>query len=186
MSDEDEADRFTAVFRRYHSRILAYALRRTDEGSAEDVVAETFTAAWRHIGWLPDEPLPWLYRTAHNCLANQRRSSRRQVRLAGRVADHLATADLDVPDHSAGVVEEADLRVALAALPPRDREALLLVSWEGLDHRAAAYVTGCSPTAFKVRAHRARKRLGALLDTGGTTPADAAVPVRTHRPRESR
>jgi RNA polymerase sigma-70 factor (ECF subfamily) len=89
MSDEDEADRFTVVFRRYHARVLAYAKRRTDEGQAEDVVAETFTAAWRHIGRPPDDPLPWLYRTAHNCLANQRRSARRQLRLAGRVAGHL-------------------------------------------------------------------------------------------------
>src|SRR3954463_14728138 len=145
MSDEDDADRFTAVFRRYHPRILAYALRRADEGHAEDVVAETFTAAWRHIGRLPDDPLAWLYRTAHNCLANQRRSSRRQLRLAGRVAGHLATATVDIPDHSAGVVEGAHLRAALAALPPNDREALLLVSWEGLDHHTAAYVTGCSP-----------------------------------------
>ena len=184
MSDEDEADRFTAVFRRCHPRILAYALRRTDEGHAEDVVAETFTAAWRHIARLPEDPLPWLYRTAHNCMANQRRSTRRQLRLAGRIADHLATATVNVPDHSAGVVEEANLRAALAALPPKDREALLLVSWEGLDHRTAAYVTGCSPTAFKVRAHRARKRLGALLDTDSPTPA--AAPVQTHRSKESR
>jgi RNA polymerase sigma factor (sigma-70 family) len=186
MSDEDETDRFTAVFRRYHPRILAYALRRADEGHAEDVVAETFTAAWRHIGRLPDDPLPWLYRTAHNCLANQRRSTRRQLRLAGRVADHLATATVNVPDHSASVVEEAHLRAALATLPPKDREALLLVSWEGLDHHTAAYVTGCSPTAFKVRAHRARKRLGALLDADSATPGDTAVPVRTHRSKESR
>lgn len=185
MSDEDEADRFTAVFRRYHPRILAYALRRADEGHAEDIVAETFTAAWRHIGGLPEDPLPWLYRTAHNCLANQRRSSRRQLRLAGRVAGDLATSTADIPDHSAGVVEEAHLRAALAALAPKDREALLLVSWEGLDHHTAAYVTGCSPAAFKVRAHRARKRLGALLGDSAM-PADTATGVRTHPSKDLR
>ncbi|WP_433173261.1 RNA polymerase sigma factor [Actinoallomurus sp. CA-150999] len=186
MSDEDEADRFTALFRRYHARILAYALRRTEEGHAEDVVAETFTAAWRHIGRLPDDPLPWLYRTAHNCLANQRRSVRRQVRLAGRVAGHLAAGHLEVPDHATGVVEDVQLRAALAELAPRDRETLLLLSWEGLDHRSAAYVTGCSVTAFKVRAHRARKRLAALLDGPPVRGSAAPAAVRTQRSEESR
>ncbi|GAA4627162.1 hypothetical protein GCM10023196_038280 [Actinoallomurus vinaceus] len=186
MSDEDEADRFTAVFRRYHARILAYALRRTDEGHAEDVVAETFTAAWRHIGRLPDDPLPWLYRTAHNCLANQRRSVRRQLRLAGRVAGHLTAGDTEVPDHATGVVEDVHLRAALSELAPRDRETLLLLSWEGLDNRTAAYVTGCSVTAFKVRAHRARKRLAALLDAAPVRSAAAPAAVRTQRSEESR
>jgi RNA polymerase sigma-70 factor (ECF subfamily) len=81
----EEADRFTTLFRRHHRHVLAYVLRRTDEARAEDVVAETFTAAWRHIDRLPDDPLPWLYRTAHNCLGNDRRSMRRRERLVGRL-----------------------------------------------------------------------------------------------------
>ncbi|MFG2006077.1 RNA polymerase sigma factor [Spirillospora sp. NPDC048911] len=153
MNDEE---RFTALFRRHHTQVLAYALRRTDAARAEDVVAETFAAAWRHIGRLPEEPLPWLYRTAANRLANERRSSARQARVAGRVARQ---GEGVVADHAAGVAENAELMAALGELPVKDREALLLVSWEGLDQKSAAYALGCSVSAFKVRLHRARKKL---------------------------
>jgi RNA polymerase sigma factor (sigma-70 family) len=156
----DDGERFTVVFRRYHPRVLAYALRRTDEARAHDVVAETFATAWRHHDRLPDDPLPWLYRTAGNCLANEERSRRRQVRLAGRLAE---AGIPQVPDHARGVAESTQIRAALLNLPASDREALLLVSWEGLDQRAAAEALGCSVTAFKVRLHRARRRLSRLL-----------------------
>jgi RNA polymerase sigma factor (sigma-70 family) len=156
---DDQADRFTALFRRYHAPVLAYARRRTDEGRADDIVAETFTAAWRHVGRLPEDPLPWLYRTAYHCVANDRRSQLRRDRLTDRLTAHHEV----VPDHAAGVVEEIRVRAALWRLPPREREALMLVGWEALDHRTAAYVVGCSVSAFKVRVHRARRRLAELL-----------------------
>ncbi|QKG24939.1 ECF subfamily RNA polymerase sigma-24 subunit [Actinomadura verrucosospora] len=158
------------LFRRHHARVRAYVLRRTDEERADDVVAEAFTAVWRHIDRLPDDPLPWLYRAAHNCLNNDRRSRARRARLTGRLAQHHQ----DAPDHAAGVVEEVRLREALWRLPDADREALMLVAWEDLDHRSAAYVAGCSAAAFKVRVHRARKRLAALL-ADDNSPAEEAA-----------
>ncbi|MEU9884483.1 RNA polymerase sigma factor [Sphaerisporangium sp. NPDC051011] len=165
----DEAERFTMLFRRHHRHVLAYVLRRADEAQAEDVVAETFTAAWRHIDRLPEDPLPWLYRTAHNCLSNNRRSARRRERLVDRLTGHHQV----VPDHASSVVEEVRLRKALWRLSPGEREALMLISWEGLDHRTAAYVAGCSVSAFKVRLHRARKRLAGLLANDHTPVGEA-------------
>ncbi len=55
------------------------------------------------------------------------------------------------------------LAAALAALGERDREALALVAWEGLDHRDAATAMGCSTGAFAVRVHRARRKLARAL-----------------------
>ena len=159
---DDDAERFTEMFRRCHPKVLAYALRRTDEARAHDAVAETFAAAWRHHGRLPEDPLPWLYRVAGNCLSNQGRSARRQLRLAGRIAGE---GPVLVSDPARGVAESARIRAALRSLPDADREALLLVSWEGLDTRSAAAVLGCSAAAFKVRLHRARRKLAQLLET---------------------
>jgi RNA polymerase sigma factor (sigma-70 family) len=156
----DAAATFTAAFRRHYVQVYAYALRRVDESSAHDVVAETFLAAWRHLDRLPPDPLPWLYRTAGYCIANLSRGNRRQGRLGGRMA---AAGEPTAPDHAEAVVESARLRGALAALTATDREALLLVAWEGLDHRAAAYAAGCSVTTFRVRLYRARRRLARLL-----------------------
>ncbi len=55
------------------------------------------------------------------------------------------------------------LEQALACLGERDLEALTLVAWDGLDHRTAAQVMGCSTGSLTVRLHRARRRLARSL-----------------------
>ena len=167
-------EHFTAMFREHYPRVLAFVSRRVDQARAHDVVAETFATAWRHADRLPAEPLPWLYRVARNCLANQARAERRQARLAEKIAGRRPEP---VPDHALSVVTDTGLRQALSRMSPGDREALLLIGWEGLDHDAAARVLGCSAVAFKVRVHRARKRLARLL-----AEADEIPHVAPHRP----
>ena len=75
------------------------------------------------------------------------------------------------------VVADAGLRDALARLSPADREALLLIGWEGLTNDDAATVMGCSAVAFKVRLHRARRRLARLLDTADRADTASVPPV---------
>lgn len=57
--------------------------------------------------------------------------------------------------------------VALARLSDDDRELLMLVAWEGLDSAQLGFVLNCSPTAARIRLHRARSRLRAELDELG-------------------
>ena len=181
MSDEEE---FTAMFREHYPRVLAFVSRRTDPFRAHDVVADTFATAWRHAGRLPAEPLPWLYKVARNSLANEERAARRQTRLAERIARRGVEP---APDHAVAVVADAGLRQALGRLPAGDREALLLIGWEGLDHDAAAHVLGCTAVAFKVRLHRARRRLARLLEAADRDQAPPLPPPyelhRTASPR---
>ncbi|GAB3261423.1 RNA polymerase sigma factor [Kineosporia babensis] len=171
MGDQDD---FEELFQRHYPKVLAYASRRTEASRAHDVVAQTFTAAWLHFDRLPPEPLPWLYRTAANHLANENRSSRRQERLAARLRGRRSTP---VPDPAVQVVEDDHLRAALRALDPVGREALLLISWEELDYADAAAAMGCSVATFRVRVHRARRKLEQLLamDPIGQEAADLAV-----------
>jgi DNA-directed RNA polymerase specialized sigma24 family protein len=77
--------RFIALFDACYGPVLAYARRRVHQGDADDVVAETFLAAWRNLDGLSDDPLPWLYRVASHAIANQRRGATRRERLRGRV-----------------------------------------------------------------------------------------------------
>jgi len=162
MAESDDARRFTEIYGRTHRYVLAYALRRVGPANADDVVAEVFTAAWRHLDRLGDDPLPWLYRAAFHAVANQRRTRVRQDRLTGRL-HALPSSRGAHPDHADLVAEHDRVTVALRRLPSRDREALLLTCWEDLDLGTAAEVLGCTAAALKVRLHRARRRLGRLL-----------------------
>jgi RNA polymerase sigma-70 factor (ECF subfamily) len=144
------------MFRAHYGAVLAYALRRADPDDARDVAAETFLVAWRRFGDAPgDSQLPWLYGVARRTLANQRRSASRRQALELRLRPLLASSPVD-HDHT--------LTEALDRLAEPDREALLLVAWEGLNTDEAARVLGCRPTAFRMRLHRARRRLAAMLE----------------------
>ena len=61
---------------------------------------------------------------------------------------------------------DPELEAALATLSATDREALLLVAWEDLTPGAAAASLGISPAAFRVRLHRARRRVLHELGAG--------------------
>ena len=65
------------------------------------------------------------------------------------------------------------VRTALACLSERDRETLLLTSWDGLDSSRAAAAFGCSPGTFAVRLHRARNRFARALTT--PSPSNAST-----------
>jgi RNA polymerase sigma-70 factor (ECF subfamily) len=174
-----EHERFTAMFREHYPRVLAFVLRRTDPVRAHDVVADTFTAAWRHFDRLPVEPLPWLFRVARGCLANELRTDRRQARIAEKIAGRGVEP---APDHALSVIADAGLRQAMTRLSPADREALLLVGWEGLDNETAASVLGCSAVTFKVRVHRARRRLARLLESADREGVASGSPAPRRSP----
>lgn len=150
--------------------MLGYALRRTDPEEARDVAAETFTVAWRRLEDVPpgDDALPWLLGTARRQLANRRRRAETQDRLDRRLRAITAHPRNDPAD---GVTERAALAAAFGRLGEEDREVLALIAWDGLQPREAAIVQGCSAATFAVRAHRARRRLAALLEAGDGAPA---------------
>ncbi len=170
--DEQRRDEawLEALFRAHHRAVLAYAVRRLpgDPADADDVVAEVFAAAWRHRERVPDEALPWLYRTAAHHVQHRRRSTARRRRLAERLGGLGGEgSSAAVADATDAVDERLDAaaRVArvLEALPPRDAEILRLSVWEDLDVASIAYVLSISPTAVRVRLHRARRRAERLL-----------------------
>lgn len=161
MIVNDRQRRFETLYLRYHGHLMRYAARRVADGQQADVVAETFTIAWRRLDQLHgDDPLPWLYGIARKVLANDRRARFRRLRLAERIT---AEAAAYIGDHAEDVAARASVTAAIDALPERDRECLRLAEWERLTPHAAAAVMGCSATAYKVRLHRARRRLAALL-----------------------
>jgi DNA-directed RNA polymerase specialized sigma24 family protein len=101
-------------------------------------------------------------------LADQRRGLRRRRWLRERLSLASIAPVVWEPPAEVG----AELADALRSLTPPEREALLLVAWDGLTPAEGAIAAGCSAAAFRVRLHRARRRVAAQL---GIEPAPANV-----------
>ena len=153
-------ERFEAVARTILEPLRRYLARRTDPATADDVLAETLLVCWRRLDDLPDDPLPWSYGVARNCLANAQRGVRRQQRLASKIAVVDPPADsVQGPGESEGRDLAHDLDRALAALREEDAELLRLWAWEQLTPAEIAEVLGITPNAASIRLHRAREKL---------------------------
>jgi DNA-directed RNA polymerase specialized sigma24 family protein len=165
--------RFAEVFA-HLGFISAYA-RRRGARDPDGIAAEAMAIAWRRLADVPAaDARPWLIVTARNLLLAERRSEPQTGR--------QALGDLDVEAPAEHLPPELDLDPELAhglrALGDTDREALLLVAWDDLTPALAAASLGISQTAFRVRLHRARRRLGDLL-----TEQAAVSPVSTPQPK---
>ncbi len=144
--------RFEEIYAAHRGAVESYVRRRASAEVVDDVVADVFVVCLRRIEDVPHSPLPWLYGVARKTLANERR---RRARIAP-----VETAVARDPEP----LGDSALAAAFAQLGERDREVLRLVAWEGLSLGEAATVLGCSQVAARVRYHRARARLAALLE----------------------
>ena len=154
--EPERVDRVEQMFAEHARAVRAYALRRVDAATAEDVVSDVFVVAFRRLEDVPEMALPWLLATARKIIANYRRADSRRERLNLELQPLQAGAWSDAPAGNA-------LLTGLARLSENDREVVLLVAWEELTPQDAAAVLGCSRAAFAVRLHRARRRLAVLM-----------------------
>ncbi|MBN9611805.1 MAG: RNA polymerase sigma factor [Actinobacteria bacterium] len=176
----DTADLVSDLFRRYANRVYGYVRLRTTPEIADDVVADTFLTAWRLRDRIPEEPLPWLLVVAHNMLANRHRAVGRSTRLVVAMARVEQLAGYQPAAEDAVVARDEVLGV-LARLTDDERGAVLLVAWDGLSHRDAAAVAGCSERTLARRLRRARYHLRdlaapATVATAAATTADPMNP----------
>lgn len=173
----DEPEAFAALFDRHADAVHRYAARRLGGEVADDLVAETFTTAFqqRHrydpARGAGADARPWLFGIATNLVGRHRRAEARRFKAMSRVP---ALADHDEPlaDRAADrVVARAvrrELAAALAALPARHRDVLLLVAWGDLNYAEAAQALGIPVGTVRSRLHRARSKLREAL--GGSNP----------------
>jgi RNA polymerase sigma-70 factor (ECF subfamily) len=145
---------------------------------AEDAVAEVFLIAWRRLDDVPagEASRPWLYATARRVVANEARADARRSKLNARL-DGQAVANEQ--SEAEPIVEE--VREALAALAPRDRELLFLAECEGFTATEIGRIMQRPPVTVRVRLHRAKRRFRAAFDS--RTPATATTVPRPVSPR---
>ena len=155
-----------ALVTRKLRRVLNLAERMLgDPAEAEDVAQETFFRAWRYAaGWRPGAAKfdTWLHRVALNLCYDRLRRRREQV-----MAEPPDMVDPGpAPDRG---LEAEDIggrvRLAMLALPERQREAIVLCHYQELGNIEAAQVMGLSVEALESLLSRGRRALrGALTD----------------------
>lgn len=177
MSDAQRSA-FSSLFDATHRRVWAYVVRGdASRADADDLVAEVFVVAWRRLDDVPaDDPVPWLLGVARNVRRNQERSRRRATALLDRLrAEHAPDAAHPARD----IADVRAIRAALGELSDTDRELLQLAAVEDLTPGQIAQVLGCRPVTARVRLHRARSRLRALLE--GQSVVTPVTEVTTRR-----
>ena len=132
---------------------------------ADDLVQETMMRALANIdSFQPGTNMSaWLFTILRNHFRSEYRKRRREVEDSeGRYAETLKTQ----PEQY-GHMEFAEFRVALAQLPPDQREALILVGASGFSYEEAAKICDCAVGTIKSRVNRARTRLAELMSIDG-------------------
>lgn len=160
LPSTDNQQRFEQIFTDNYLAVRSFLARRAYEGDVDDLLAEIFTVAWRRLGSIPSDARPWLFAVGHKVLANHKRSFRRRAALDMKLRSHCSH---DKQHDRTEDADDAKLIDALLALPEPEREALILIAWDGLSHSETAKTLGCSVAAVAMRLHRARKRLKQAL-----------------------
>jgi RNA polymerase sigma-70 factor (ECF subfamily) len=167
---QGDAAAFEALIRQHQRMIYSLAWRMTGSATdAEDLTQETFLRAYRQIGSFraASKFSTWLYRIAINaCLTWRERETLRVETQAGWAevngAPELA-GEATLARNETGRCVQA----ALLKLPAKQRAAIMLTVYDGLNHAEAAEVLGCSETTVSWRVFVARRKLQRWLAPAG-------------------
>ena len=150
---------FEAFFEAEHPRLLrALYLVTGDAREAEELMQDAFVAVWQKWDRVRsmDEPTGYLYRTAMN---RHRSRIRRTTRAARRI-----TGTIEPRDAFAGVDERDAVARGLAALPARQRAAVVLTELIGYDSEEAGRLLGVKGATVRSLASQARASLRTTLE----------------------
>ena len=163
VTDTEREKRMRTLAALVADPVRRYLHRRTDTGTADDVLSDTLLVCWRRLDAVPDDALPWAIVVARQCLNNARRAERRRTRLIGRIIAIDPPPEAADDNAAASIVEsttvDARVTTALANLRRDDAEILRLWAWDELTSPQLAVVLGISANAAAIRLHRAKGRL---------------------------
>jgi RNA polymerase sigma-70 factor (ECF subfamily) len=164
-------DALRSLYRTYAGELLGFALGALDDRqTAEEIVQETFTRAWRHADRYDPKRgsvRTWLYQIARNAIIDTRRRSAVRPGLASREPD---------PDREGGglSIERAMLgwqvAAALERLSPEHRQVVRLAHVQGLSVREIADACGLPEGTVKSRTWYALRSLRLTLEEMGVSP----------------
>jgi len=152
---EGDADALRFLYLRYADNVYGYVCSiLRDEHEAEDVTQHIFAKLLTALGRYEPRVVPfsaWILRVAHNAAIDHMRMRRPTP------CEELRSNDVEVD--VTGRERFADLRLALGALPPEQRDVIMLRFLVGLSPREIAERLGRSEDAVHGLQHRGRRRL---------------------------
>ena len=171
-----EPETFAALYDRHAAPIHRFAGRRLGDQMADDVVGETFLAAFRRrkrYDLRRADARPWLYGIAANVIGKHRRAEVRMLRAYARTgADPVAAGHADrVDSQVCAAAVQRDLAAALAGLSAGDRDVLLLIAWADLSYGETAAALSIPVGTVRSRLNRARRKVREAL--GGQDPTSS-------------
>lgn len=155
---------FAALFDRYAGTLYRYVVRRLGPEAADDLVGETFLIAFSRRSSYRLEHLdarPWLFGIITKLISRHRRTEAARYRALRRSpveTEVECPADRVVTGVTA-MAARARLAPALAALPARDRDVLLLIAWGDLSYAEAAQALDIPIGTVRSRLNRARRKI---------------------------
>jgi len=177
----NEPTAFELIFDRHFGAVHRYLHRRAGRELADELTAETFALAFsrRESCRASGSVLPWLYGIATNLLHRYRRAERRQLHAYSRSGvDRSVAYDDEADARVDGSSLEARLAGALAAMRPRERDALLLYALADLSYEEVALALDVPVGTVRTWLHRARataQRELAAADVDGSLLATTGV-----------
>lgn len=184
-SPREREERFRDIYDASYVDLLRFARRRVLPAHAEDVVGEVLLVAWRRLDDVPADVLDaraWLFGVARKIIQNTRRREDRHDAVAVRLAEvrQDPTEDGEHPDL---VACRVDVAAAWPLLSGGDQEVISLAVLDGLNAPEAAAVLGVSPTAFRLRLSRARRKLLRHVDGAPSRDRVTVHPAPERSPR---
>jgi RNA polymerase sigma-70 factor (ECF subfamily) len=155
---QGDREAFGLLYERYVDRIFNYVYYRTGSVyDAEDLTARVFFRALRHIGNYRDRGLPftaWLYRIAHNLVANWHRdnSRRKEIPLDDGI---LSPQKDDLPERDLLALEDEERLLDVIRRLPSERQQLLILKFvDRMSNAEIGRVMGRTEGAVKSLYHR--------------------------------
>lgn len=154
---KEDAEAFGQLYERYVDKIFNYVYYRTgNHHDAEDLTAKTFYQALKHVHRYVDRGMPfsaWLYRIAHNLVANWHRDrSRRQVIALDEI---VLVSPRQHPESEMELQDDQRQLLRLIRHMPDDRQQLLILKFvEQMSNQEIAQIMGRSEGAIKSLYHR--------------------------------
>ncbi|MEW9554783.1 RNA polymerase sigma factor [Nonomuraea sp. NPDC050783] len=170
-----EPEAFAELFDRYAGMLYRYASKRLGPEPAEDLVGETFLVAFsrrRSYDLSYPDARPWLFGILTKLVSRYHRKEAARYRALLRAPVESAV-ESPADRVAAGVTAQAvrgELAGALAALPAKDRDVLLLIAWGDLTYEEVAQALGIPIGTVRSRLNRGRRKVRAAL--GETNPME--------------